>query len=155
METTFKLTLSLEGIESPAVALRELQQWLDQAGIRQVELIPGPAVEGELAWKEAIALSVAFSIATEFAHLPPSVAEGLREIHKWQQQRPVQMVVIHPTGQSERDKEIQQIIDSIEKREQKEPHPETVDRHQPPHIEVREPKKSPRTKNLPSANSQK
>lgn len=106
---TLQLRLSLAGIDTPEDKLRELQNWLQEAGIF-VKLEVEPPAEEEMGGK-VTALILAFSLASEFGHLPPSVVEGLRQIEEWQQQ---QQQVIKPvmgsTGHEKFDEEIQKTI---------------------------------------------
>jgi hypothetical protein len=109
---TLQLRLSLEGIDTPEDKLRELQSWLQDAGI-SARLEIEPPAEGEMGGK-VTALILAFTLTSEFTHLPPSVEEGLRQIDGWQQQQQVIKPVIESTGHEKFDEEIQEVL----KREQ-------------------------------------
>ena len=119
---TLQLRLSLAGIDTPEDKLRDLQSLLQDAGIF-VKLEIEPPAEEEMGGK-VTALILAFSLASEFGHLPPAVEEGLRQIDEWQQQQSqVIQPVIHLSGNKKLDEEIQEML----RREQW-------------HIEVRKPK---------------
>jgi hypothetical protein len=143
---TLQLRLSLAGIDTPEEKLRELQNWLQDAGLF-VRLEIEPPAEEEMGGK-AIALVLVFTLTGESIHLPPAVEEGLRQIDGWQQQQPHSFIkpVIHLTGKSKPDEEIQETI----RREQlhielREPDPQSppVTRREQLHIELREPEPPP------------
>jgi len=118
---TLQLKLSLAGLDTPEDKLRELQSLLQDAGIF-VKLEIEPPAEEEMGGK-VTALILAFSLASEFGHLPPSVEEAFRQIEEWQQQQQVIRPVIHLSGKKKLDEEIQEVL----RREQL-------------HIEVKKPK---------------
>jgi len=97
-----ELKLSLEGIDSPEVALVELQQWLQQAGIR-VELERLPPTEEELGGK-AVAVILICSLLNE------SISEALHEVDVWQQHHSKAQAVLHLTGQPQPDEPIREQI---------------------------------------------
>jgi len=123
---TLQLKLSLAGIETPEDKLRELQSWLQDAGIF-VKLEIEPPAEEEMGGK-VTKLILIFTLTSESIHLPPSVEKGLRQIDGWQQQQQQQVIkpFIESTGHEKLDKEIQEMI----RREQW-------------HIELREPEPPP------------
>lgn len=124
---TLQLRLSLAGIDTPEEKLRELQNWLQDAGVF-VRLEIEPPAEGEMGGKvTALRIILAISLASEFGHLPPAVVEGLRQIHTWQQQ---QQQVIKPVIESTSDEKFDKKIREKIQREQW-------------HIEVREPEPPP------------
>lgn len=87
----------------------ELQNWLQDAGIF-VKLEIEPPAEEEMGGK-VTALILAFSLVSEFGHLPPSVEEAFRQIEEWQQQQQqVIRPVIHLSGKKKLDEEIQEVL---------------------------------------------
>jgi len=104
---TLKLGLSL--VVADEKALQDLERWLKNASVQVRRDITPPTPE-ELAVGRFGALSLAVVIATESTHLPPSVEEGLRQIHKWQQHHQSMKPVVHLTGRQKLDEQIDEIV---------------------------------------------
>jgi len=126
MTTQLEFKLSLEGMDTPEIALYELKNWLENQGI-SVELEYTLPTETELGGKPfKLIIVLVLSLTAEFAHLPPKVEEALQFAHEWKTHRQEGTVVLELTGNESLDEELQEKI----RREQW-------------HIEVRRPKIPP------------